>query len=77
VLVLRAGPRVLGERRAEADFDWEVAVPAEALAASGGVLTLATDQTFVPDQRSGNGDRRELGVRIYEFRVSAASAHAR
>jgi hypothetical protein len=77
VLVLRAGPRVLGERRAEADFDWEVAVPADALAASGGVLTLATDQTFVPDERSGNGDRRELGVRIYEFRVSAASAHSR
>ncbi|MGE3844006.1 MAG: hypothetical protein AB7I50_20735 [Vicinamibacterales bacterium] len=76
-LTLRAGTLVLGERTIDADYDWEVAVPADALLAAGGVLTFSTDQTFVPDERSRNGDRRRLGLRIYNVEVRANTAHTR
>jgi hypothetical protein len=76
-LTLRAGNAVVEQRTADADFQWEVAVRPEMLRASGGVLTLTTDQTFVPHERSGNGDRRKLGLRVYEFSLRAEEAHAR
>jgi hypothetical protein len=76
-LTLRAAAQVLGELESSDDFTWEVAVPADVLRAAGGVLTLSTDQTFVPHERTGNGDRRRLGVRIYEFAVRDGSAHPR
>jgi hypothetical protein len=34
------------------------------------VLTIATDRTFIPDERTGNGDRRQLGLRVFELRVN-------
>jgi hypothetical protein len=34
-----------------------------------GELTIASSQSFVPHQRTGNGDRRVLGARIYELRL--------
>jgi hypothetical protein len=46
-----------------------VSVPAAALAASDGMITIETDQTFVPNQRSGSPDRRTLGLRIFEMNV--------
>jgi hypothetical protein len=76
-VALRAGNRLLGEFQAADDYTWTVAVPPGALADAGGVLTLTTDQTFVPDERSGNGDRRRLGLRVYELELSAEAAHAR
>lgn len=76
-LTLRAGTLVLGEMTADADYDWEVTIPGDTLTAAGGVLTLTTDQTFVPDDRSQNGDRRRLGLRIYGVDVSAITAHSR
>jgi hypothetical protein len=76
-LELRAGWRLIAELQPQADYQWEVVVPADALEAAGGLLTLATDQVFVPDQRSGNGDHRTLGLRIFEFDVRAEQAHAR
>jgi hypothetical protein len=72
-LTLLAGERVLAELQPSADYTWEVQIPADALAASGGIVTLTTDQTFVPDERTGNGDRRRLGLRVYEFRVDPAA----
>jgi hypothetical protein len=49
-----------------ADFTERVTVPAGALAPCGGRLVVTTDATFVPDEREGNGDRRRLGLRVYE-----------
>jgi hypothetical protein len=46
-----------------------VKVPAAALAASDGILTIETDQSFVPSQRSGSRDRRTLGLRIFEMKI--------
>jgi hypothetical protein len=76
-ITLRAGERIVGDLRPAGDYDWEVVVPAEAVTAAGGVLTLSTDQTFVPHERSGNGDHRRLGLRIFEFAVRALGAHTR
>lgn len=74
---VRAGTRTLAEQRTSSDYTIEVTIPPDALAAAGGVVTVATDQTFVPHERSGNGDRRRLGLRIFELRVRAVNAHAR
>jgi hypothetical protein len=64
-----AGTRVVGEFDAARDFEEHVRVPADAVAASGGRLTLETSQTLVPHERWGNGDRRRLGVRVYDVLV--------
>ena len=45
---------------------------ADALARSQGELTLETDTTFVPDDREHNGDRRPLGLRMFEVSLSVA-----
>jgi hypothetical protein len=65
----RAGDRVLGRTSPGADFTWTVRVPAEALAASDGVLTLTTSRSFSPSERGENQDRRRLGLRIFEVDV--------
>jgi hypothetical protein len=57
----------------EDDFELTARVPAAALRASGGILTLATDRVFVPAEvRSGSDDRRRLGLRIYDVSVTRA-----
>jgi hypothetical protein len=76
-LTLRAGADIVQQWTIDADFTWEVGVAPDVLRAAGGVLTLTTDQTFVPHDRSGNGDRRRLGLRVYEFSVRAEATHAR
>jgi len=52
------------------DFSFEATVPHSALAASAGRIWLITDLWFVPDEREGNGDRRRLGLRIYDIGVT-------
>ncbi len=48
---------------------WTVDVPADAVAASGGLLTIETDETFVPAERGGPPDFRRLGLRIFGVQV--------
>ena len=64
---VRAGSQDLAEFMPRADFNETLAVPADALRDAGGIITIETSETFVPDERSGNGDRRRLGLRIYEL----------
>jgi hypothetical protein len=47
-----------------------IEVPAEALSAAGGLLTVETDKTFVPAERGGPPDFRRLGLRVFGVRVS-------
>jgi hypothetical protein len=68
-VVVRAGGTTLASFRPTVDFDWTVRVPAAALAAADGQVTIETDRTFVPDDVTRNGDRRRLALRI--FSVSA------
>ena len=61
--------QVLATADPASDFSLRVAVPAAALAASDGVITIETDKTFVPHDRSGSPDRRTLGLRIFGLNV--------
>jgi len=52
-------------------FTIEVDVPAALLAQAGGIVTLATDEVFVPAERvRGSTDRRRLGLRVYDVAVT-------
>ena len=69
-VVVRAGAQVLARAQPTDEFELRVTVPAAALATAGGMLTLETDETFVPHERSGSPDRRVLGLRIFAFDVN-------
>jgi hypothetical protein len=66
-VVIRAGSQVLATAEPSSDFELNVTVPADALAAADGMLTIETDQSFVPHERSGSPDRRTLGLRIFDL----------
>jgi hypothetical protein len=65
-----AGDREIAKATLRDTGTWAFTVPAAALAASGGLLTVETDQTFVPAERDGGSDVRRLGLRILAIRVS-------
>lgn len=65
-----AGDRELAVSTVSKTIEWTVDVPADALAASGGLVTIETDRVFVPADRGGSQDRRHLGLRILGARVS-------
>ena len=69
-ITVRAGSQVLTTAQPSDDFEITVKVPASALAASDGMLAIETDKTFVPHEQSGSPDRRSLGLRIFDVRVS-------
>jgi hypothetical protein len=75
---LMSGTRVLHTFSPSADFHERVEVPAD-IAWTGGVaeLRVETDLTFVPDEREGNGDRRRLGLRMYDVTVTSSCAIVR
>jgi hypothetical protein len=50
------------------DFTQRITLPAAALARSGGVVTLASDQWFSPSDR-GAADQRHLALRVYSIGV--------
>lgn len=60
-----AGGTLLMETRPAEDRVLEAIVPLEALTASGGLVTIETDRTFVPAERRGPPDRRHLGLRVF------------
>jgi hypothetical protein len=68
-VVVRTGQTVLATAEPSGDFELTVNVPASALAAADGLVTIETDKTFVPNQRSGSPDKRRLGLRIFKFDV--------
>jgi hypothetical protein len=68
-VTIRAGTQVLATAEPADDFELNVKIPASALAASDGQLTIETDQSFIPHERSGSPDRRTLGLRIFKFEI--------
>ena len=66
---VRAGNQVLATAQPFEDFELTVKVPAPVLAAADGLVTIETDKTFVPHERSGSPDKRALGLRIFRFEV--------
>jgi hypothetical protein len=67
---VKAGEREVATRAVADTETWTFDVPGAALAASGGVLTIETDKTFVPAERDGGADNRRLGLRILAIRVA-------
>ena len=61
----RAGDRELGVSTIGSDLEWSFDVPAGALAASNGTVTIETDKTFVPAERGAGADNRRLGLRVF------------
>jgi hypothetical protein len=68
-VTIRAGREILTTAQPAADFEITVKIPAATLAAADGIVTIETDKTFVPFERSGSPDRRTLGLRIFETTV--------
>jgi len=68
-----AGGAQLFSAEAASDFAWSFRVPAGALDASGGTMTIETDQIFRPADRGQGADTRALGLRIYAVRLKPAS----
>lgn len=74
---IRAGDRLLAEYRPDADFTWQVPVPADALAASGGTIVIDMDRAYLPGQVEGTNDTRRLGLRIFECAIAQDSTRDR
>jgi Protein O-mannosyl-transferase TMEM260-like len=66
----RAGERELAASAIADSGEWSFAVPADALQASGGAITIETDKTFIPAERGSAPDRRRLGLRVFAIQVS-------
>jgi hypothetical protein len=69
VVRARAGDRELAMATLADMREWSFEVPADALAASAGAVTIETDRTFVPANRDGVLDQRRLGLRVFAVRV--------
>ena len=74
---VRGGGTMLGTYQPSSAFTYDVQIAAHVLEQAGGVITLETDRTFVPDERTHNGDRRRLGLRIYSLTVRPARGFSR
>jgi len=68
-LVVRSAGLIVYDQRLESDFSIDIP-----LANAADVITLETDQTFVPaDRRRNSADRRHLGLRISSCELRPAS----
>jgi hypothetical protein len=78
-VVLKGGESELASFHPDADFEWIVPLPASVLAANDGRLSIESNRWFIPDEVSGNGDRRRLALRIYsvEARLKPSGGAAR
>jgi hypothetical protein len=68
VRVTAAG-QVVAQFRPDADFDWTITVPADALARADGDIVIETAPVYLPGPAEGTADERHLGLRVYECRV--------
>jgi hypothetical protein len=67
---IRAGDRIVGELRPDADFEWSVKVPADAIRNGEGAIEIETDRIYLPGQAEGTPDARQLGLRFFEIAVN-------
>jgi hypothetical protein len=66
---IRAGDRIVGELRPDADFEWAVQVAADAIRNGEGAIEIETDRIYLPGQAEGTPDARQLGLRLFEIVV--------
>jgi hypothetical protein len=63
------GARVIAELLPSQDFQWRVAVPADAVQSTNGEIAIETDRVYLPGPAEGTADTRRLGLRLFEIRV--------
>jgi hypothetical protein len=81
IVTLAAGGRELVRLTPGEAFTIDAVVPADVLRAANGRIVLRSSRTFVPAEHVGagdprSGDRRALGLRVFEAAVVDASAPA-
>jgi hypothetical protein len=69
-VIVRAGDRELSRFSPSADYSQVIDVPAAALAASNGLITVETDLVYVPAERGESRDPRRLGLRIFQAELN-------
>ncbi|HEX3702546.1 MAG TPA: hypothetical protein VHU82_04395 [Vicinamibacterales bacterium] len=73
-IVVRVGDRILARESVGATLALSIGIPAAIVSARDTILTIESDQTHVPAERSRRSpDRRRLGLRVFECRVTPAS----
>jgi len=73
-VTIRAGDRIVAAYDIGSTFAIRQTIPKELVTPGETVITITTDQTYVPAERSRRTqDRRLLGLKIYECRVTPAS----
>jgi hypothetical protein len=68
-VIVAAGQREIARFSPATDFMESVVLPADALAAADGRVTITSNKMFVPAERGGPADRRHLALRIYSYSV--------
>jgi hypothetical protein len=68
-LTLKVGDQAIEAFSARGRFTREIVVPQSAIEAAEGKVVLESDTTFVPNDKSRNGDQRRLAVRIFSVTV--------
>lgn len=73
-LTVHAGDRLIVDQAIAGTFELEAKIPADAVATPRATLVIGTSQTHVPAETSWrpSGDRRRLGVKIFDCRLSPA-----
>jgi hypothetical protein len=64
-----AGDAIVAEFDPDEDFDWEVSIGPDALAAAGGAIAIETDRVYLPGEVEGTADSRSLGLRLFTIAV--------
>lgn len=67
-----AGETVVGRLSPGRDFAVSLPIAATVLAEAGGRLVIESSEAFVPADRDGSADRRQLAVRLFHVSVEAA-----
>jgi hypothetical protein len=77
-VVVRAGDRQIAEVSAGSSFAFTAVIPADLLTQEEQLVTIETDQVYVPAERnSRTQDRRRLGLKVLDCRLDeAARPHA-
>ena len=75
-VTVRTGTEILGQLSPNSEFVWDVKLPTAAVSSAEGEVIIESDVTFVPDEVTGNGDRRPLGLRIFDVAVIEDGAAA-
>jgi hypothetical protein len=71
-VTIKAGDRIVAAYDIGSTFSIRQTIPKELVTAGETTITITTDSTYVPAERSGRTkDRRLLGLKVYESRVTA------